>query len=64
MAAPPGMSFDVNWPFDTDGVTGLGFSTRSPREGRGGPQEQNRQPADEAPRAIPGQHYTKNPEGK
>jgi hypothetical protein len=36
------MSFDVNWPFDTDGVTGLGFSARSTCEGREVPQEQKR----------------------
>jgi hypothetical protein len=36
------MSFDVNWPFDTDGVTGLGFSARSTCEGREAPQEQKR----------------------
>jgi hypothetical protein len=35
------MSFDVNWPFDTDGVTGLGFLTRSTREG-GRAREQKR----------------------
>jgi hypothetical protein len=34
------MSFDVNWPFDADGMTCLGFSARSTREGREVPTEQ------------------------
>jgi hypothetical protein len=28
-----GVSFDVNWPFDADGMFGLGFSTRRTCEG-------------------------------
>jgi hypothetical protein len=38
------MSFDVNWSFDTDGMTGLGFLTRSTREGGRAAEQKRRVP--------------------